>query len=599
MEDLTGRQLGPYQIVASLGEGGMAAVYKAYHPAMERYVALKVLPRHFASDPQFVIRFKQEARVLAQLQHSHILPVFDFGEADGYTYLVMPFIKSGTLADVLKGEPLPWGQIRQIITQVGGALNYAHERGLVHRDVKPSNVLFDESGHFLLTDFGLAKILASNETLTESGAILGTPSYMSPEQGLGLTSDGRSDIYSLGVILYELVTGRTPYKAETPMAVMIKHISDPLPPPTKFNPDLPEALEAVILKALAKNPEDRYPTAGALVKAFDEAVAEVERAGLGKFIPVKSEGNESVGVVQPAQGQIGSQAGPAAEEAAFPPGQFWRGVSARTVIAVASLIIVISVVLYFSQTTSLFGQRASPDTSTGSTLVGTVAVIQSPTLGAATTAGGQQAQAFAEPILQALVIRPPDFTDDFSTSNNGWQATGGFGAQIGKLEIRDGVMRFSNIVGQWGAELPNSLIGSNKDFVIKFDARLVSGDRSTQQKFSFHNFMIGNQGYGYDVSLFSNDQIWVFNELQPQTGLQAIATGTDTVSSAGQATQVLLIVRGDQAAIYLNGQPVAYYQNNLLDNAGTTVFICSANAESTCEFDNVKFWDLKDVPGLR
>lgn len=588
MEDLTGRQLGPYQIVASLGEGGMAAVYKAYHPAMERYVALKILPRHFASDPQFITRFKQEARVVAQLQHSHILPVFDFGEADGYTYLVMPFIKSGTLADLLKGEPLPLEQIRQIVTQVGGALNYAHERGLVHRDVKPSNVLFDESGHFLLTDFGLAKILANNETLTESGAVLGTPAYMSPEQGLGLASDRRSDIYSLGVILYELVTGRPPYKAETPMAVMIKQISDPLPPPTKFNPDLPEALEAVILKALAKNPEDRYPTAGAMVNAFDDAVAEIEKSSLGNFIPAKREGTGSVEVVQPAQSQERT------EGAALPPRRLGREIPARAVIGVASLIAVISIAYYFFRTTSILGQPSSPDTGTNSTMVGTAALIQSPLSSTVITAGSEQARAFAEPILQALVNRPPDFSDDFSMPNQGWQDTS-LGQQAGKLEMRDGVMRFSDVVGQWGAELHGSLIHSNKDFVLQFDTRLVSGDRSTQQKISFHNFMIGNQGYGYDVSLFPNDRIWVFNEFQPQAGLAGIATGAGVVSPVGQFTQVLVIVRGDQAAIYLNGQPVAYYQNSLLDNSGTMTFICWANAEATCEFDNIKLWDLKNV----
>src|SRR3990167_3648817 len=172
MEDLTGRQLGSYQVIAPLGEGGMAAVYKAYQPAMDRYVALKILPRHFASDPQFVARFQQEARVLAKLQHPHILPVFDFGEADGYTYIVMPFIQSGTLTSLMTGKPLPWLQIRAIISQAGDALDYAHAQGLIHRDVKPSNVLIDERGNCLLTDFGLAKIVEGSIHLTTSGAIM-------------------------------------------------------------------------------------------------------------------------------------------------------------------------------------------------------------------------------------------------------------------------------------------------------------------------------------------------------------------------------------------------------------------------------------------
>jgi len=274
MEDLSGKQLGIYRIVAPLGEGGMAAVYKAYQPGMDRYVALKILPRHFASDPQFVARFKQEAQVLAKLQHPHILPVFDFGEAEGYTYIVMPFIESGTLIDLLKGQPLPLKQIRRVISQLGDALDYAHSRGLVHRDVKPSNVLLDERGNCLLTDFGLAKIVEGRMNLTTSGAVLGTPAYMSPEQGLGQTPDGRSDIYSLGVILYEMATGRAPFKAETPMAVMIKHIHDPLPMPSTINPKLIDSVERVILKAMAKEPNERYAAAAEMAQAIQGAIPE-------------------------------------------------------------------------------------------------------------------------------------------------------------------------------------------------------------------------------------------------------------------------------------------------------------------------------------
>jgi hypothetical protein len=274
MEDLTGKQLGPYRIVAPLGEGGMASVYKAYQPAMDRYVALKILPRHFASDPQFVGRFNQEAKIVAKLQHPHILPVFDFGEAEGYTYLVMPILQSGTLADFLQGDPLSLDQIRTTITQIGDALEYAHSRGLLHRDVKPSNVLVDESGNCLLSDFGLAKIAEGNGNLTESGAIMGTPAYMSPEQGMGEKLDGRSDIYSLGIILYEMAAGRVPYKAETPMAVLFKHIQDPLPLPRSINPELPDAVERVILKALAKNAQDRYQTAGEMSRAIRTAIPE-------------------------------------------------------------------------------------------------------------------------------------------------------------------------------------------------------------------------------------------------------------------------------------------------------------------------------------
>ena len=274
MEDLIGKQLGLYRVVAQLGKGGMATVFKAYQPSMDRYVALKVLPRHLADeDPQFILRFQQEAHVLAQLQNPHVLPVFDFGEAEGYTYLVMPLLSGGTLADRLQGQPVPLTQVRAIIAQVGDALDYAHSRGVVHRDVKPSNVLMDERGNALLSDFGIAKLVESTQHFTQTGGIVGTPAYMSPEQGLGTKIDRRCDIYSLGVILYQMVTGRVPFEAETPMAVLLKHINDPLPPPRSLNPALPEAVERVILKALAKNPDDRYATAGDLTQALQAALS--------------------------------------------------------------------------------------------------------------------------------------------------------------------------------------------------------------------------------------------------------------------------------------------------------------------------------------
>jgi serine/threonine protein kinase len=272
LEDLTGKQLGSYRIVAPLGEGGMAIVYKAYQAGMDRYVALKILPRYFASDPQFSGRFEQEAKVLARLLHPHILPVHDYGEVDGYTYIVMPFVESGTLADLLEGDPLPLTQIRRIIAQVGDALDYAHSQGVIHRDVKPSNILVDQRGNCLLTDFGIAKMVEGSIHFTRTGGIVGTPAYMSPEQIQGEGLDGRSDVYSLGIVLYEMATGRPPYRAETPPAIFVKHLHDPLPPPRTLNPALPEATERVILKALAKKREDRYATAGDMVQALQAAM---------------------------------------------------------------------------------------------------------------------------------------------------------------------------------------------------------------------------------------------------------------------------------------------------------------------------------------
>jgi len=273
MENLTGKQLGPYQIVDRLGVGGMATVFKAYQPKMDRYVALKVMDRHFSDNPEFVSRFSQEARLIAKLEHPHILPVYDFGEADGYTYLAMRIVEGGSLSDLLKRHrKLELTRTSHIISQVGQGLDYAHKKGVIHRDFKPGNVLIDEFENCLLTDFGIAKLVEATSHLTHTGGILGTPTYISPEQGSGEPIDSRSDIYSLGVVLYQMVVGVVPYKADTPMAVIFKHIHDPLPLPGQQVPGLPEPVERVILKALAKNPDDRYATAIELVDSLQSAV---------------------------------------------------------------------------------------------------------------------------------------------------------------------------------------------------------------------------------------------------------------------------------------------------------------------------------------
>jgi serine/threonine protein kinase len=272
MPDLIGKTLGGYRVVEQIGLGGMATVYKAYQPSMDRYVALKVISTHLTQDPTFVKRFRQEAKVIAKLEHVHILPVYDHGEEDGYLYLVMRFVEAGTLKGWLARGTLSLEEARQVVNQVGSALEYAHQLDVVHRDLKPSNVLVDPQGDCYLTDFGIAKMVESTLGLTGS-SVLGTPHYMAPEQSQSLEVDRRADVYAMGVVIYEMVTGQLPFDAETPLAVVMKHINEPLPLPRSVKPDLPESVERVILKALAKAPDDRYQTMRDLVDAFDRAAS--------------------------------------------------------------------------------------------------------------------------------------------------------------------------------------------------------------------------------------------------------------------------------------------------------------------------------------
>ncbi len=273
MEDLTGRKIGSYQIIAPLATGSMAVVYKALQPTLRRHVALKVLPRHLAGEPTFVGRFHQEARIIASFQHPNILPLYDFGEVDDYTYMVMPLIETGTLASRLQGQPLPLEEIRTVGAQVGDALEYAHSLGVVHRDVKPSNILINRRGTCLLSDFGIAKLIEEAVKFTATGETVGTPAYMSPEQGLAQKVDRRSDIYSLGAILFQMSTGRLPFEGKTPVATVLMQVNEPLPPPRSLNPDLSIELEEVITRSLAKEPDDRYATAADLVRALYAATS--------------------------------------------------------------------------------------------------------------------------------------------------------------------------------------------------------------------------------------------------------------------------------------------------------------------------------------
>jgi serine/threonine protein kinase len=266
MDDLTGRSFGKHVLLERIGRGGMAEVYKAHQPSLDRYVAVKIMHPFLSDDPEFKSRFEREARNVAKLRHPNIVQVYDFDLQPGLNlyYMVMEYIDGPTLRTLLvnlaaRGERLPVEESVRIAHDIALALTYAHERDMIHRDIKPANIMLDADKRVVLTDFGIAKIV-SVPTITSSGSLVGTPAYMAPEQGLGQVGDHRADIYSLGAVLYQMVAGELPYNSDTPIGIVLKHVNDPLPPPSIYNADIPDPLERIIFKAMAKDPDDRYQT---------------------------------------------------------------------------------------------------------------------------------------------------------------------------------------------------------------------------------------------------------------------------------------------------------------------------------------------------
>jgi serine/threonine protein kinase len=353
MADIVNTRIDRYLLQERIGTGGMARVYKAIDTNLDRLVAIKILHEHLSDDPSFKERFEREAKLIASLNHPNIVQIYDFNwfERDGYPvyYMVMPFIPGKTLATVLddlytRNERMPHDNVLRLALEMADALGYAHNAGMVHRDVKPANIILNERGQAVLTDFGIARLIESSR-LTQDGISTGTPAYMSPEQATGLPGDGRSDLYALGVILYELLVGEPPYEDENGMSLMLKHLNAPVPSLTDKIPQASPALDELIAKALAKNPADRFQTAS----EFSDALKSAFLGSLVAVLPILTTNRTTATQVVPPLNTANTTAPQIIPPLAAPPRRNWPIVGAALILAAAILT---GAILILTQTQS-------------------------------------------------------------------------------------------------------------------------------------------------------------------------------------------------------------------------------------------------------
>ncbi len=341
-------KIGRYIIKSELGRGGMATVYRAHDPSVDREIAIKVLPREMLHDPQFRSRFEREIKMVAALEHPSIVPIYDVGDEDGQPYFVMRYMTGGSLSDGIEKGKFSVQDTARIIEKIAKGLAYSHRKGIIHRDLKPDNILFDDNGDPFISDFGVAKLTESGGGLTGSG-VIGTPAYMSPEQAQGNEIDSRSDVYGLGVIIYQMLSGQQPYSADTPMGVVVKHITEPVPEILNLIPSLPHEVDDIIKTAMAKDRNNRYPTTVDLAKALN-------------MVAFGHEGN----ITFNTNTGVGSRV-PSSQTS-----QFGRG---KTGLVIAGIVLLVAVIGFFL----LRNQLLVPDQPTLTAVINTPAIEQ-PTL---------------------------------------------------------------------------------------------------------------------------------------------------------------------------------------------------------------------------
>lgn len=618
MKGIEGLTLGRYELRRRIAQGGMAEVYLGYDRRVRRQVAVKVL---YGRDEPFVRRFEREALAVGALSHNHILPLYDFGEQSPWYYLVMPYVDGCTLRDYLfRHKQLTLEEAASFLSQIASALQYAHDHGVVHRDVKPSNILLRQDGYAYLVDFGLAKAMQGAEVLTSAGAMVGTPEYMAPEQSNG-ESDYRSDIYSLGIILYQMLTGQLPFVAESPVAVSLKHIQSTPAPPRTLNSAIPQSIENVILTAMAKDPDLRYQAARDLAAAFWKALQQelfngqmfagsTRVAGENEGDAEKSDEEESKASATATQVAPREAAGmniqlelrPPIMPLRFPlterPGTLvampdttslpeeaglsrrLRKLNKRTTAALLCLVLLVlalplGMLAWQAQHVHSFGELLGSDASPAQRAAATATAVEETMLAsqarAAATAG----------ITGAIGAGRILYANTLTTPSGGW--------------INDGSQCFFSPQGYHVHSAAAhefawcySSQQAYRNVVISAQAQLTHGDvyglifRLSPSAQQFYTLEVNNQGeYRFVLATGNNPITWI--TLIDWTRSNAIATGRNSTNT------FLVIAANSTFRFYINKQLVVTSYNNATYTSGLVGFLVGGDTASGTEavFKNI------------